>query len=428
MYNERKDSFSIKDIIVQLLFIVLFVFILIWLFPTKGSVNGKLDALNEVNSKFDVLTNRIFNDNLQTMKESAINYYTNPRLPKNVNDVKSMTLREMIRQKLLIEFKDANNKKCDLDESYVKITKLNDEFLLKVNLSCTDNDAYILVHLGCYDYCTTDVCENKTTATKPSKPIINPTPVKPAPVKPAPVKPTPVKPAPSQSCTYKYDKVVTEYNWSNWSNWSTTKVTETNTRKVETKTETKTETKDVLKGFKKTTYKKAITQNVQVQVDQVSSKYCKSYTSQYTETGQKKYEWIDQGTSYYNSHPKPNATTKYEYEGSTTVDCGDCYNGVLYIYRKYTLKIYDVVAKDKVCGSWGTITEPIYITVPKIIGYKTEPKYVRVYEKQNVETQVKYYRYKTLSASSRTISKWSFSKNDNNLINQGYKYIGAVCR
>ena len=93
MYNERNDSFSIKDLIVQVLFIVLFVFILIWLFPTKSYVD-KNDGRPNIN--FDVLTNRIFNENLQTMKEAAINYYTTSRLPKNINDVESMTLRKML--------------------------------------------------------------------------------------------------------------------------------------------------------------------------------------------------------------------------------------------------------------------------------------------------------------------------------------------
>lgn len=425
MYNERyeskKDGFSIKDIIVQLLFIVLFVFILIWLFPTKNSLNGKFDSIDKVNEKFDVLTNRIFNDNLQTMKDAAINYYTTPRLPKNVNDVKSMTLREMLKEKLLVEFKDANNKSCDLDDSYVEVTKLDDEFLLKVNLSCTDNDAYILVHLGCYDYCSTDVCEKKDTKTNP---VVN--------VQPTVTPSVPSKPStPAQkTCSYKYQKVVTDSKWSGWSKWSTKQVSATSTRKVDTKTEVETVYKDVLKGYQKTTYRdmdNPIVENVQVQTETVSSTYCTSYTSQYTSTGQKKYEWIDQGTSYYNSQPQPDSNTKYEYVGKTTVDCADCYNGVLYIYRKYTLKVYDVVSANSVCASWGTVSAPIYITVPKIVGYNTYTKVVPVYEKQQVTEKVKYYRYKTLSTTSETLTKWSSSSNDTTLINQGYKYVTSVC-
>ena len=39
MYNERKDGFTIKDIVLQILFIALFIFILIWLFPMKSDLD-----------------------------------------------------------------------------------------------------------------------------------------------------------------------------------------------------------------------------------------------------------------------------------------------------------------------------------------------------------------------------------------------------
>jgi len=424
MYNERKDSFSIKDLVVQILFIVLFVFILIWLFPTKNNVN---EGVNEVNTKFDVLTNRIFNENLQIMKEAAISYYTNPRLPQNVNDVKSMTLREMLEEKLLIEFKDANNKSCDLDESYVEITKLEDEYLLKVNLSCTDNDAYILVHLGCYDYCLTDVCENKDV--KPTTPIEN--------VKPNP-EPTPEDPkdepkpdTPQVTCRYKYQKVVPNYIWSDWSEWSTTSVTETDTKQVETKDENVTETREVTK-YKDVVYEdlsKPIVENVQVQNGEpISVTYCSKYTSQYTSTGQKKYEWIDQGTSYYNVHPKPDSTTKYEYVGSLPVDCGDCINGVLYIYRKYKLKVYDVVTESQVCSSYATISAPVFMIKPTLIGYETYTKSEPYTETETYTKTIKYYRFRTLSTTYTTLTEWSSSENDQNLIGQGYKYVTSECK
>ena len=36
MYEERRNTFSIKDIVLQLMMVVLFVLIMIWLFPTKS--------------------------------------------------------------------------------------------------------------------------------------------------------------------------------------------------------------------------------------------------------------------------------------------------------------------------------------------------------------------------------------------------------
>lgn len=138
MYSEKNDGFSIRDIFIQLLFIILFIFILVWLFPTKSSVNKQFA---DINSKLDALTSGIFNENIDTMKEAAISYYTNERLPQKLNDVESMTLKEMLEKKLLVEFKDGNGESCDLRKSYVEVVKLEEEYQMKINLSCTDNDA-----------------------------------------------------------------------------------------------------------------------------------------------------------------------------------------------------------------------------------------------------------------------------------------------
>ena len=36
MYEERRNTFSVRDIVLQLLMVILFTLIMIWLFPTKS--------------------------------------------------------------------------------------------------------------------------------------------------------------------------------------------------------------------------------------------------------------------------------------------------------------------------------------------------------------------------------------------------------
>lgn len=211
MYNEDKKGFSVRDILIQLLFIILFVFILVWLFPTKSGLNNQYDGLN---NKLDILTSTLFNTNIKTMKDAAVSYYTTARLPQALKDVKSMTLKQMLDEKLLVEFVDGNGNSCDTSKSYVEVIKLEDEYQMKINLSCTDKDAYIIVHLGCYDYCSaTGVCEKQEE-------II-------------------ITENKKTTCSYEYEKV-TNATWGefgSWSGWTTTKVAETDYRRVETKTE-----------------------------------------------------------------------------------------------------------------------------------------------------------------------------------------------
>ena len=217
MYEER-ERFSIKDVVLQVVLVVLFVFLLLWLFPTKSYVDNKID------SKLEPFYNQIFTTNINNMKEAAISYFTTPRLPKNIGDKEKLTLSEMLDKKLLVPFLDSKNKKCDLTDSYVEITKMDDEYILKVNLSCSDNSDYILVHLGCYNYCQSGLCEKQetttSTTTKPSKPSVTP--------------------MVNKSYEYEYEKIINGKwgDWSEWSEWSTSKVDRTEYRNVKTKQET----------------------------------------------------------------------------------------------------------------------------------------------------------------------------------------------
>ena len=173
MYDERKERFSIKDVIIQVLFVGIFVFLLLWLFPMKS----------DVKKSFAPLYDQIFNQNVETMKEAAITYYTTPRLPQNIGDEEKMTLGEMLDNNLVLPFVDSKGNQCDLIDSYVSITKMSDEYILKVNLKCTEQEDYILVYLGCYDYCDGNVCERQEEEEEPT--------------------PTPT---PTPTCTDNYDK------------------------------------------------------------------------------------------------------------------------------------------------------------------------------------------------------------------------------
>lgn len=217
MYEER-ERFSIKDVVLQIILVVLFVFLLLWLFPTKSYVDKKME------NDLKPLYNQMFSQNVNTMKEVAISYFTTSRLPKNIGDKVTLTLGEMLDKKLLIPFLDSNNQQCSLTESYVEITKMDDEYILKVYLSCSDNKDYILVHLGCYSYCANGLCEKQETVTTPT----DTTPSKPI-----------VKPADNKKYEYEYELIIDGKwgDWSNWSDWSTAKVDKTDYRNVKTKEE-----------------------------------------------------------------------------------------------------------------------------------------------------------------------------------------------
>ena len=118
--------------------------------------------------KLDTFYDKVFNDNIQTMKNAARNYYTVDRLPDTIGETKSMSLKQLIDNKIILEFSDKDGKACDTANSYVQVTKtLDSEYALKVQLTCGDESDYIIDTIGCNGTCLlSEVNDAKNTATK----------------------------------------------------------------------------------------------------------------------------------------------------------------------------------------------------------------------------------------------------------------------
>ena len=433
MYNERRETFSIRDVVLQILFIALFVFILLWFFPTKGDLKKAVEPLYA----------SIFNENVEIMSEAGKSYFTTSRLPKNIGDRVSMTLGDMLDKKLLLPFVDSQGKQCDLNNSYVEITKMDDEYNMKINLKCSDNEDYIIVHMGCYNYCETDICEKQEVAIVPTggkntpkptpvKPTpVKPTPVKPIPVKPIPVKPTPVTPTPVTPVKYLYEyiRVVgSSYsNWGSWSNWTTNRMYENSLTDVKTTTSTTYKEEVKIVAYKTTSYQEAVYEDQQVQIGTKTEKVCTKYETVYVGTGTYKYtDWIYQGIQVFYSTPSDTELKQYVYISGSSgdYDCGNCSSNTFASYKVYTRTKYEVKTGQQQCSIYENKQTPIYITKEVFVGYVTKTKKEPVYGIVKVPETTTYYSFRTRNVmnGSKTI-KWSYY-NDTNLIYNGYQYTG----
>ncbi len=149
MYDESNVTYRVginwKDILIKIIMLILFVLLLIFLFPRAD---------------LDVFYDQVYTNNIKTMKEAARNYYTVDRLPANVGDQTSMTLKEMVDNKMIIRFTDKDGKVCDESSSGVEITKSsNNEYTMKVELNCGDQKDYILETIGCTTVCSNGTCQ-----------------------------------------------------------------------------------------------------------------------------------------------------------------------------------------------------------------------------------------------------------------------------
>ena len=193
----------------------------------KTQATDENSTVEEVTSNKDAtcegLTKElVFNDNIKNIKEAAISYFTDERLPQTVGNKVTITLKDMQSNKLVRNVLDASGKSCSNTNSYVEVTKENNEYIMKIFLSCSDIEDYIIVHLGCYDYCDSDVCEKKEEVVKEYE--------------------------------YEYKKVIacTMSGWSEWGEWKTTREKTSNLKKEDVKVERVTKDYVETKNAKKT--------------------------------------------------------------------------------------------------------------------------------------------------------------------------------
>ncbi len=401
MYNEQYESkgFGIKDFLLKLLLVCVFAFLVAWLLP-KFIAPGVITNAEEAQVDLSPLTSQIFADNLERMKEAAISYYTDERLPQEVGESDTMTLSDMIGKKLIVALIDKNNKACDVDESYVKITKLDNEYLLKVNLKDSEKEDYILVHLGCYTYCDGAICEKKETSvnnqgSKPSSevpikdgvdntvyvdgdndnntenPSVTPdTPDEPDEELPNPddteEPDTPVEvPEKVKGYLYEYQKnpTATFSKWSDWSDWTKTSCAtpEYNcnsndpscVKKVQ-RFDRKEQIGTYLKKYEKQrqvltktgSYQQKSCSNFNYYI--ISDKtYATTTTTTYnvvqnviTTTGQASGGgWVYNGRASYKNPPRDTATTQYKFVGANYSYCEEtCTSLPDYYYDSYVYK------------------------------------------------------------------------------------------
>ena len=469
MEDERR--INIVKVLLKLIVVVLVILFSAWI-VTKICSNN-----NPINS--DKLVDQVFQDNLNRMKEVGISYFTLERMPKNVGDKEKITLQDMYDKNLILEVRDEENNLCSDTDSYIEVEKYNDEYQMKVNLSCSNRKDYIIVVMGCYNYCKNEICEKQDVITDSDNDSQQNTVIE-----------------------YEYYKATNGKwtDWSAWSAWQKTYLEPTEYRKVETKvvqedytyesTIEEDEYADVIiscpSGYslnsEGTKCKKISNETTNPVCPTISgytlynqdgftckyksnttvSQVCPSLNGYTIISNQssgwtcvyKKYLRQGQGLSV----PQNTSTRIYEFVTTALIhDCDTCsyYSGVIYnIFARKTqsavcpsgyTKIGNSCVKTKTnAATCPSGYEKINNTCKKVY-YKsiikscptgftlTNETNQRCYKKvTSVITMhdvrdVTYYRYATREYINGTIDyKWSTSNNDKSLLNNGYKLTGRT--
>lgn len=452
--TEKRGGFPLRDFLLKLILIIIFVLLLIWLVPwPKGDSNQSLK-------------DQIFNANLQEMKEAGILYFTQERLPVNVGDRKTLTLQEMLELKLLIPFTDKDGKSCDITNSYITLEKLDDEYLMKVYLKCSGEEDYILVHLGCYAYCTSDICEKKedptiAPTTKPSgnspkptttnKPTITPTytptttPTTTPTITPTttPTTTPTITPTitPDVQKEYEYKKHFdTVYSaWTGWKVYAYSPSDNIQFGKTATKEIEDLGKKKVQTGTQSAIYEYYTYERQQPwTIGQVEYAVCTNWKYIITTTAsggsktikQVNGDWYSTGQYGSGPHvPDDTDTTRYIVVGIDYQSCGDCVNQPYYKWRieKRSVTtigdISDSSTATKVTASCTQReTRKIDVQIQRTIVSTHKEK---IEDEKPIYGYVSFYRIRTRQITQRGFTNYQWSSyNDQSLLKQGYAMTG----
>ena len=144
--NERGSRFNILDLVVKIIFFILFVLVLLWLFPKVPNMTP--------------FYSNVFRENISYMQEAGEAFFTNDKLPEKTGEEARIALAELFDKKLVLPFVDKDGNSCNQYDSYVSVTKNEDgSYSLKTNLVCNGESDYLVKVLGCHNYCKDSGCD-----------------------------------------------------------------------------------------------------------------------------------------------------------------------------------------------------------------------------------------------------------------------------
>lgn len=456
MYTEdyEKKDFPYRNFFLKLIVIIVAALLLVWFITSI--VNSK----DEV--EMDGVVNETFYNNLDKMKSVALTYYTEDKLPVKIEKSTKVTLEELIQKKLIKPIKNQDKKLCNQKKSFIKITKKTDEYLLKVNLVCGEEEDYILSHLNHYSYCkntylcemeaskeeekqtevqNNDDCDETSSNRSYSSKTSNTSTKK---VKKSTSKKKVNKISDKGSITivdttnndylYEYAKT-TNAQFSNWSLWNSWERVSCSTNAITCQTSDISCLKELKRYDRKErigTYFKEYndTKVALAHTSDTTKNVCSSYN--YVEIDGSIYRisngalsnylnvnsWVYLGRQSYDAPPTDTYNYRYVLVDADYSNCNNtCAVNPKYYYDKYVYSAsITKVSNYDYCNSNSNQTIPVYTSQEDNVHFER-------YENLYGTVCYKSERTRTLISKGSTSKKWS-SYNNKKLLNSGYYYTG----
>lgn len=124
MYQEKKSGVNWLKVLLKVFIAILVVLLVI-------KLGGMLLSKHK-----DKVVDGVMNNNLTIMNKVAVDYFKDDKMPTEVGDTNKVSLKELVDNQIISDIKDQAGKKCNYDDSYIQITKLDNDYQYKSYLVC----------------------------------------------------------------------------------------------------------------------------------------------------------------------------------------------------------------------------------------------------------------------------------------------------
>lgn len=160
MYEDTEKNVDWKSIIKKVVMVIVVIVAILGLVTLVKKCTKSDDKPNKPTPTTVNLTKQ-----LDELEEATLKYLTVDNLPSTVNSSKTIRLKILINREIISGITDDAGNACDTSSSYAEVTKLDNNYAVKLSLTCGSNSDYRIIYVGCFENCEGSICKGEETST-----------------------------------------------------------------------------------------------------------------------------------------------------------------------------------------------------------------------------------------------------------------------
>lgn len=158
MYEDNETKIDWKNIIKKVVIVIVAIVIILGIVSLVKKCSHKTDE-PDTPTKVD-LTKQ-----LDELERATLTYLTKDNLPTTINSSKTIRLKILTSKNIITGITDDNGNKCDTNSSYSEVTRLDNNYAVKISLTCGPNSDYRIIYVGCFENCNGSICKGNEDST-----------------------------------------------------------------------------------------------------------------------------------------------------------------------------------------------------------------------------------------------------------------------